>query len=321
LAKDFTIVLAHRGNTLGLWATVHSCEIELAGSDFDYNYVILQNGMTINEPLTGKKVHKQDPDFINMVDTLSRSGKLKQVISHPEALAPPTARQYATVFADGDLLFFFDNHCLVAKDYFARAVLDFKHYPIDLLHSATRFYAGDITAYHYRLQLEKNFWADAATFPQLELKPYKIAAGGHGGFIVRREVWEKTEGYWRGFKGYGGEEMYYDLKLWQLGYSVWLDPRVIHYHYAGVRGYARHYTDEYYINMMACANIIGGYKWMEKVYSSFNTTAGKVGKNMFDLCMIAQERSQPHADYLAGIRKMDLDELLRFFDDNGIPVR
>jgi hypothetical protein len=42
--KDFSIIIAHRGNTLGLWATIHSCEVELAGSDFDYEYIVVTNG-------------------------------------------------------------------------------------------------------------------------------------------------------------------------------------------------------------------------------------------------------------------------------------
>jgi hypothetical protein len=138
--------------------------------------------------------------------------------------------------------------------------------------------------------------------------------------MVRKDVWDAVGGYWDGFVGYGGEEPYFDLKCWELGYEVWVDPKIIHYHYAGDRGYRRHYTDEYFINMMAVANIIGGHHWLEKVGYNFlkNYPKSNTGKDMFDLQVEAQQRSQAHADYLASVRKMNLDELLQYFKQNLI---
>lgn len=309
--KDFTVVIAHRGEPMGLWATVHSCEAELENQGFDYNYSIVWNGES-----------KFTADCYNTAHYLDKAGKLKQLTVHPEPMSPPQARQQGVLQADGKYLFFLDNHCLVGKDYFKRAVADFKHYDMDMLHSTTRFYSGEATHYHYKLTLDYNFWACSDFVPKHPLKPYKIAVGGHGGFAVKRDVWNEVGGYGPSglFKGYGGEEVYFDLKMWLLGKTNYIDPRVIHYHYAGKRGYSRHYTDEFYINMMACANVIGGEKWLYKVCESFQSKFSRKNskKTMFDLMVTAYERSKDHALELNGKRTKTLDELLAWFTANEV---
>lgn len=301
---------------MGLWATITSCESDLVNTNFKYNYVIVVNG----------EEHK-DPDTQNVIDQLTLAGKLKQFVKVTECLSPPQARERGVSEADGKYLFFFDNHCLVAKDYFKRALLDFEKYDIDVLHSTTQYYAGMDKCFHYKLKLAYNFWAEAAPLPQVAHKPYRIAAGGHGGFAVKADVWREVGGYGPSnlFLGYGGEELYFDLKCWMLGKSVWLDPYLLHYHYAGKRGYRRHYTDEFYVNMLACANVIGGRKWMYKVFESFSTPerfiSYKGSKHIYDCLMEAEGRSNEHAAELAGKVQRTLDEQLVWFQQNDIPTK
>lgn len=305
---DFTIVIAHRGNPMGLWATIQSCEIDLERTDYKYNYCIACNGDRTFDVEISRTLHYLD-----------KLGKLKQSLWHPEPWAPPTARQFATTFADGKYLFFFDNHCLVSPQYFTRALLDFKTYPVDVLHSSFRYYSGEGTHYHYKLSLEKDFWAKAVLHPTDAAKPYPIAVSGHGGFVVKRDVWDEIGGYWTGFQGYGGEETYFDLKAWMMGKQVWVDPRLVHYHYAGRRTYSRHYTDDYYRNMMMAANIIGGERWAYKVYGNFEKSVKlQSQQSMYDLLQEALSRSAEHAVELASKRTKSLDELLPWFEHNNI---
>jgi hypothetical protein len=42
----------------------------------------------------------------------------------------------------GELLFFFDNHCVVRPEYFDRVYLDVTHYDTQMLHSTTVFHEG-----------------------------------------------------------------------------------------------------------------------------------------------------------------------------------
>lgn len=296
---------------MGLWATIHSCEIELQDSKFDYEYVIVVNGER-----GAKKVDKLSPvgmDLDRVLHFLSKTGRLGHVTIKQSNLSPPTARQIGSEKATGKILFFFDNHCLVDKDYFRRTLHNFDRYGMHMMHSTTRFYTGDITCYEYKLKLEKNFWAEAASHPQDDVRPYRIAAGGHGGFAVLADTWREVGGYWGGFVGYGGEEMYFDLKMALLGKTNWIDPLVVHYHYAGQRQYPRHYTTDFYRNMMMAANIIGGEDWLFKVYDSFSKNYPRTKTSHYDLMVEASDKSHSRSVWLADKRLFTLDEALEKF--------
>lgn len=282
-----------------------------------YNYVLVFNG----EPRLSNAE-------LNVAYNLHKAGRLKKLVVKITPLSPPSARQIAASHADGEILFFFDDHCLVAKDYFARAMANFAHYgaEMDMLHSTTIFHPGEMLHYHYHLTLEKNFWAKSSPLTPCSYKPYRIAVAGHGGFAIRRSTWEEVGGYWDGFVGYGGEEVYLDMKLALLDKKNWLDPKLIHYHYGGKRGYPRHYTDDYYRNMMMCAHIIGGYEWMMKVYKNFASstrirTRCSEGDTMFQLLLDAYDRSKDHAEHMASIRLRSLDEQLAIFTTEQVAFK
>lgn len=319
--KDFNICIAHRGDPMGLWATIHSCEIELANQGFDYDYIICVNGEEdVRRSLKASRVLHMDTE--RCAQFLNKAGKLKHLTIHQKSISPPSARNETARYADGKYMFFFDNHCLVDKDYFRRAIADFEHYGMDMLHSTTRFFQGEQPAYEYKLKLAQNFWAEAYAIPNSPnpCKPYRIACGGHGGFAVKTNVWKEVGGYWDGFTGYGGEEVYFDLKMAMLDKINYIDPLVVHWHYAGHRGYARHYSDDYFRNMMMCANIIGGEEWLYKVYGNFERhTKQNSGVTMYDLLMQADAKSREHAKWFASIRKRTLDEQLELFRQDAVP--
>ncbi len=311
-----SIIIPHRGNDLGLWATVTSCENELINSGIEVEYIFITNG--------DKELNS---DAKSVIEHIRLAGKLKYHEHFEQGINPPDARQLGSNYASGDYLFFFDNHCIVTKDYFKRALLDFEKYDIDLLHSTTQYYVDDPKCYHYRLKLNFNFWGAASATPKEAMKPYRIAVGGHGGFAVKRSSWEEVGGYGpKGlFDGYGGEEVYCDLKFWLLGKSVWLDPLILHYHYAGTRGYKRHYYDEYFVNMLGSANLIGGEKWLNTVFESFcdgskhtRFSTGPELTDMFDLYVKAQERTEEYAKEISSKSNKTLDELLVWFREQNI---
>jgi hypothetical protein len=327
--KDISVIIAHRdvvdtrclscndtvgigasSSPMGLWYTLQSIQLDLEDAGYDYEVRLYINGAT--------KIHS---DTRAVLHYLEKTGRLAYKHTAIDPVAPPLARQAATKDANGKYLFFFDNHIIVKPGYFERAIESMKEYNMDMLHSTTRFYHGQPDTYHYGLHLEKNFWADAATVPSDPEKPYKVAAGGHGGFVVRKDVWEEVGGYgWDNFRGYGGEEMYFDLKMWMLGKNNWLDPQLVHYHYAGNRGYRRHNTDDFFINMMAVANIIGGESWMNTVQGSFIKHYSKMqtGRSIFELSIEAYERSKEHAEWLAKRRLRTLDEQLEYFKKHNV---
>jgi hypothetical protein len=303
---DFSIIIAARGDAIGLWLTIHSIEAELEGSGYSYEYCLTINGE--GDKKKGKSTHR-----------LEKAGKLGHLTVYQKSVSPPTARQIATEHAKGKYLFVFDNHCIPARGYFKRALHDMQHHSMDMLHSTTKWFEGDnTTVYHYELTLARNFWARGSLIPEYNgVKPYRIAAGGHGGFVVRTDVWREVGGYWDGFVGYGGEEIYFDFKMAMLGKTNWIDPKLVHWHYAGTRPYSRHYTDDYYKNMLMCANIIGGENWMVKVADSFRSHP-RSKQDPYELLMESYYKSQSHAEHLASIRHRNLDQQLDQFRADGV---
>jgi hypothetical protein len=302
---DLSIVIPHRGNVLGLWSTVYSCEIDLQGTAYDHQYVIVSNG----DPV--------DKELEQVLHYLDKAGKLVHV--HEDSpLTPPAARQRGAEVAAGKRLFFFDNHCLVTPRYFNRAMVEMDETGSRMLHSTTMFNMTVDPQYHYRLKLDYNFWGGGSMFPQSTYKPYRIAASGHGGFVIDRDLFVDVGGYGPDtlFAGYGGEELIFDLKLWRYGHENWISPKLIHYHYAGKRGYDRHYTDEYYTNLLVSAHVIGGERWMYRVFDSFvNKSHIWFTKNpdKYKILQDAYERSAQYAAEVNARSKYTLDELLEKF--------
>lgn len=313
---DFDIVIAHRcDDPTGLWFTIQSIDYQMLKDGYDYRYYIVVNGQ-----------EKLGPEITVQQRVLEHPhvAKLGWLHHSKEPLAPPVARQMAIDKGESPLIALFDSHVMLTDGFFKRAKYDHMQYPCDILHSATRFFHGDCTNYHYTFTLEHNFWGHAHDVIGDAFRPYRIGAGGHGGIVVKRSSWQEVGGYWDGFIGYGGEEMYMDLKMALLDKQVWLDPQLIHYHYAGDRGYNRHYTNDYFMNMMAVANIIGGEKYYQAVAKSFGNPQQfslkfKEGETLFDLYQKAFDISRPHKEWFDGKRKRTLDEQLVQFRELGVP--
>lgn len=295
---DFDIVIAHRGNPLGLWMTVHSIVADLEGSPYKYGFSIVDNG------------DEQNEDLLRMVKWLGAAGLMTDYIHHKEPLAPPTARQFGTERCKGKYIFFFDNHCVPMKGYFKRALHTMRSGTIAVLHSTTVYNMGEPPQYEYDLTLEQNFWATEHRMKKQNMDAYPVLIGGHGGFVVRRDVWEAVHGYGRIglFRGWGGEESYFDLKCWLLGHQVYLDPQLIHYHHGSrQRSYDRHYSADYWRNLLMVAYIIGGEPWSEKVYMNCKAAL----PNMKELYLSASLQGEEERLSLEASRVTTLDELLR----------
>lgn len=293
---------------MGLWMTIQSCELEFLGTDMTREYIIVSNG------------NAETIDTIDHIKHLKTTGLLRHYSHTDEAIAAPTARQMGVEHATGKYLAFFDNHCIAMKDYFLYAKHDFETLNCDMLHGVTRYDVYRQPVYHYCLKLKMNFWGGESPVPDHNLKPYKIAMAGHGAFLVRADVFKEVGGYWTGFRGYAGEEPYFDLKMALLDKTNFLDPRIQHIHYVGDRGYKRHWTKDFYRNMLMAANIIGGEKWMQTVYEGM-TVQPKIGFDcvgLYDVMQDAQESSSEEAARFAKVRHRSLDEQLIWFRENQI---
>jgi len=315
---DISIIIAHRGPEMGLWMTIESCIMDLSSTGYTYEFRVCSNGE-----------EKISDDLKRIKHFTEKSGHMGEFLHVVQPTAPPTARQMITEKANGRYLFFFDNHCIPTPGYFTRGVSMMDANGIDFLHSTTRFFEGEGLNYSYELALKRDFWT---LQPYRELpkgntgQPYRVACAGHGGFAVRSDFWKKIGGYYQGFDGYGGEETSTDLKVWRMGGEVWLDPKLIHLHWAGERAYKRHFTDDYFRNMYMSANIIGGDEWLARVFSStmkcsrfINTKGNKKPTPIYDLMLQAQKKSNPYAKWINEHSIRTLDEVLEYLKRESIP--
>jgi hypothetical protein len=310
--KDVSLVIAHRGPTMGLWMTLESSLMALRDSGLDYEFIVVANG----EPEKGE-------DFERQAHWLKWNGH--KLLRIDEALSPPSARQRGTDIAAGKNLFFLDNHCMVEKNYFTRALETMAAFDVEMVHSTTRFWMGEGSVYEYRMNLERKFWVYKSHMtPVHKERPYQIAVAGHGGFAVTRRLWDEVGGYWDGFVGYAGEEPYFDFKVGLMGHKNFIDPQMIHYHWSGVRNYNRHNTDDFFRNLLKAANIIGGEQRMYRVFDAFKTAtrvappAGSPHVPIFDILEQAYYRSRERAAWLRSKELIGFEELLEQFKRNGI---
>lgn len=302
---DFTIIIAHRGDPMGLWLTIHACENAIPYWH-KYSYVIVING-----------IDEVPENTYFLREGLEAQNKLGAFIHHRSPLAPPSARQLGAEAATGKILFFFDNHCIPEGIYFDTALARMKELKMDMLHSTTQYWAGRHRHYHYPLTLEQNFWVTTiAEKPLSETNPYQIACGGAGGFMVVKEAFDAVGGYGPIglFQGWGGEETYFDLKMAMFGKTNWIDPNTLHWHYAGERSYSRHYTPEYYTNLLISAFVLGGEKWLSTVSKNLAPNVNDINY----LVDIARSRGASHQEWITTHALYTLDEVLEIFKRDGI---
>ena len=314
--KDISVCIAHRGDALGLWATLQSCEIELKAAGLNFEFCIFSNG------------EKESVDTKQIIRMTKHWECLGYYEHSDEAFTPQMARQKAIENSQGKHLFLVDNHVVLCRDFFKRAIIDFEKYGIDILHSCTRYYMNDSVCYGYKLQLHTDFWGRSEGFPEHEYKPFKIAAAGHGGLIVKRDVFDKLGGYYlsSSFAGYGGEELTFDLGAWMQGMEVWIDPQIEHRHFAAAtRGYQRHFSENFYKNLFSCACILAGDTVEDYVYDMLKhfkkSSKPFLQKDLYDILTEAQERSKPYIAWFNARKIRTLEEQLHYFLTNGIAYR
>jgi hypothetical protein len=337
--KDLSIVIPAYGKdeAIGLWSTVEACIFDLEDSGLTYDFRVCSNG--VDTPNDNEK---------KIENNLRNAGLVGEWLHVREPQCPARARQMLSRNCDSKYMFLLDNHCIPCHGYFKRGVDTMEKYNVDLLHSVTKMFTGYRIDYEYKLTLEKNFWADEGYETPLKDEPYKVAAAGHGGIIHRTSTYKEIGGYWDGFNGYAGEEMYYDLKCWLLDKNVYIDPEFVHAHYAPVnRKYQRRSSEGYYLNMLMAANIIGGEQWLQKVFNKvkyqdiypsqyeviidpdaiiniddfieeYEKHTGRIGKLDESYLNQAKMLSEKHAAWMSANQKITLDELLEYFKKNGI---
>jgi len=309
----------------GLMITLMSCEMALRETNLKRKYYIVANCVADSG---------EEREALNAaLEYLDKKGHVGKVFDVPNALSPGSARNLGASACNGDLIFFFDNHCNVDTKYFSSAVQTFESVDADAVHGVILM-EGTAT-YHYGLVLEEGFWGRPQPFPPLSLMPsafassvfdkgrapaYRIASAGHGAYAIKRTTWNEVGGYWDGFTGFGAEETYLDLKLAMMNKSVWLDINMKHEHEERMQPYK--IPSNFLDNNLMAAYILGGSTWAERNAASFqikNRLEGGEDKQYYDAMLKrAIERSKDHAQWFASKRLRTLEEQLQLFKTENV---
>jgi hypothetical protein len=138
------IVIPHRGDKIltalgnqrlstpmsgGLLLTLMTCENALKGTNLDYRYFIVANGVAASGP---------EREALNgALAYLDKTGRVGKVFDLEHGISPGSARALGVSAGKGDLIFFFDNHCAVREQFFTSAVKTFETTGADSVHVVT----------------------------------------------------------------------------------------------------------------------------------------------------------------------------------------
>ena len=217
-----SICIPSRGPTIGLWATIAGMTSALEFAGIRAEFCVLVNGRELDEYTT------------NLLT------KIGAVWTHQEKPLPyPQARNHVAQMSKGEIIVFSDDHCVPSYNYFN--LLDLRR--CEILHAC---YHPFVEAYRYYHQfLTPDFKRGDYSTLAAQAGPYYVATANHGVLAVTREAWFKIGGYWDGFPGYGQDECWLDLKAWEVGLRVMLDPNLRYWHFSvRHRDYERPRSDE-----------------------------------------------------------------------------
>jgi len=231
-----SICIPSRGPIVGLWATMVACEAQL--HDIPHEYCLAITGRELGEP----------------EHLLQKNGAgAVHIYSNPQPLPPPVARNEAAKMASGEWLVFFDDHCIPDTGFFEHLFGKLICWLVDgevegstwCIHGTYTTHAATHRYYHAILDTANPMKADYSRIAH-STNPYRCASAPTGFFAILREDYLRIGGqgdFWRGF---GGEEVYFDLKCWLNGIEVWMDPQLRFYHFScrsETRGYDKTIND------------------------------------------------------------------------------
>ena len=228
-----------------------------------------------------------------------------------------TARNFGAERARGKYLLFLDAHCLILPGSIKSSIDLVEDGWAEVIHFPQSWSAVlPDRCGHYILTLEKNFWGVQAHC--FEGPSYYIASYTMGGVLVPKTVFEAMKGFNPYFLGYGGEEVYFDLKAWMMGYRVMTNTNAHYVHVFGPHQYGG--TNEEQIrNFMLGARVVGGLGWCERLMRQF--LGGFPEEEVKRAFESAAYMGEEEAHWFEKVRLRNLDEQLQFFDSAGITWR
>jgi len=234
-----SIIIPVRGSPNELWFTLQSlCIHQSVREHGDVEIIVADNDPVIPR---GKKVNQAE----DIVRGLNLGDRARWIDAH-HVKSPYYPRDTGAAHATGDWLLFLDSHVLLSPGFIAGLLDDlYGYHPETITHYPVTFRYPTRKYGHYDLEsvMTTTFWGLWKHLARNTDTPYPIGASGIWAYCVRRDFYEFIGGFNPHFEGYSGGEPYLDLKAWNLGAGVFLDPRRHGAHWSGPRSYSANYKD------------------------------------------------------------------------------
>jgi hypothetical protein len=247
-----SIVIPVRGRENELWFTLQG--ILHAGFQDRVEVIVVDN-----EP--SQAVRDVCDYFARPMLRYIEAGEIKGV-NYPRSVGAKAAK--------GAWLMMLDSHVLMAPgsfDIILDRINSGCYPPRALVHCGVSFGGPEVWG-SYRLTLDTNFWGTWHHLVRADAHlPYPIAATGNWCFMTRLSDWHRCGGLNEAFRGYGGDEIYLQLKYWRSGGQVLLDPLLKGCHWSGPRAYSTAST-ELIVNTAIAGRVVVGEAFASRFLES-----------------------------------------------------
>jgi glycosyltransferase involved in cell wall biosynthesis len=310
-----SIIIPCRGEANLLWFTLQS----LAFDDLDdVEIIVVDNGPS-------DEVMRVCLEF----------GHPVRYVADVAVQSPYYPRNVGASVAKGEWLLFLDAHVLlnpgaidtIKSRICPGAVLDGACYPpLSMVHFPVGFRNQKTWYGHYKLTLAKNFWGEWGPTSKGVLTgrsgTYPIGASGIWAFLTRKADWEAVGGFNPNFTGYGGGEVYLQLKYWRMGGQVLLDPAIWGVHWSAPRTYAANWRDRIRNVGIGGTAVVGPSFWkrFEDGLVAHYVSKGVVDAEARTWLREGTNLGLEEADWLAEQAKFSYDEVLELWKREHVAV-
>ena len=136
-----------------------------------------------------------------------------------EGKGPARARNLGAAALEGDVVVFCDAHVSVPPDWLARFEAHFRDAGVAALSPAIAAAGEGFRRVGYGLTWDSDLESRWLSRPETDLSEVPLLPSGC--LAIRRQVFHDAEGFNRGFRGYGSEDVELSLRLWLFGHRLY----------------------------------------------------------------------------------------------------
>jgi len=317
---DLSIVIPMIHEYPAIINTVNSIQAELAEHEYDYEIIIVENGV----------VDDYTEKFLEAYRTPIRLKTIKYDFEPNQS--GPAARMKGSEIARGKYLMFMDAHTDCGRDSFKHLIDTMEEKDAGIAYGATvktHWVPPAVRGLHYRLFHNRGpclntHMHGAYSRPGIDF-PYKCVSANLAYVMFKRYEFLAFRGYHPKCRFYPHPEGYISLKYLMFGRQPWGVPKAYHFHSVyrnpnahgkpvwniTIKGdpYGLKGNDHLICNAMICAYTLGGEKWLGIVYDSWakRVRSKYLLKGIRDY---AREQAQEEYKWVQRNKLHTLDEVL-----------